>query len=173
MVRINPSVDNFIASWRDAMEGTPTRHPLMQVQIPTVLDGALCAPGQHVMSVWVTFEPVRPRGGSWAAIKRQVGEGILSALEPYAPDIRDCIEEWDVFTPDDIRDRIGMTDGNIRHLDLFPSQLFAARPLPGWSSYRTPVKGLYLCGAGTHPGGEVTGAPGHNAAQAVLEDIGG
>jgi phytoene dehydrogenase-like protein len=170
MVRINPSLDNFLASWRDAQDGVPTRHPLMQVQIPTVLDDSLAPRGQHVMSVWVTFEPPRPRHGTWSAIKRDVGEQVLAALKPYAPDIRDCIEEWDVFTPADIEERIGMTDGNIRHLDLLPQQLFANRPLPGWATYRTPVKGLYLCGAGTHPGGEVTGAPGHNAAQAVLED---
>jgi phytoene dehydrogenase-like protein len=171
MVRINPSPENFVASWRDAMDGVPTRHPLMQVQIPTVLDGTLAPAGCHVMSVWVTFEPARLRDGRWADAKRGVGEGILAELERYAPDIRDCIEEWDVLTPEDIGERVGMTDGNIRHLDLLPQQLFAHRPLPGWSSYRTPVKGLYLCGAGTHPGGEVTGAPGHNAAHAALEDL--
>ncbi len=173
MIRINPSLDNFVASWRDAMSGVPTRHPLMQVQIPTVLDNTLAPDGQHVMSVWVTFQPPHLKSGSWADVKRQVGEGVIAALEPYAPDIRDCIEQWDVFTPEDIEERVGMTDGNIRHLDFLPQQLFANRPMPGWSSYRTPVKGLYLCGAGTHPGGEVTGAPGHNAAQAVLEDRNG
>ncbi len=171
MVRINPSLDNFLASWRDAQGGVPTRHPLMQVQIPTLLDNTLAPPGQHVMSVWVTFEPPHLRGRRWADARAEVAEGILSALQPYAPDIRDCIEEWDLVTPEDIEARVGMTDGNIRHLDLLPQQLLANRPLPGWSSYRTPVKGLYLCGAGTHPGGEVTGAPGHNAAQAVLEDL--
>jgi phytoene dehydrogenase-like protein len=170
MVRINPSLDNLLASWGDAQGGIPTRHPLMQVQIPTVLDDTLAPPGGHVMSVWVTFEPPHLKSGSWADVKRDVGEGVIAALEPYAPDVRECIEEWDVFTPEDIESRIGMTDGNIRHLDLLPAQMLSGRPLPGWSSYRTPVKGLYLCGAGTHPGGEVTGAPGHNAAQAVLED---
>ncbi len=171
MIRINPSLDNFLASWRDAQDGIPTRHPVMQVQIPTVLDDTLAPSGQHVMSVWVTFEPAHPAGATWAEIKDVVGQQVIGAIEPYAPDIRDCIEELDVFTPADIKARVGMTDGNIRHLDLLPQQLFAGRPLPAWSSYRTPIKGLYLCGAGTHPGGEVTGAPGHNAAHAVLEDI--
>lgn len=171
MVRMNPSLDTLLASWGDAQRGIPTRHPLMQVQIPTVLDHTLAPAGGHVMSVWVTFEPPHLKSGSWASMRRPAGEGVIAALEVYAPDVRECIEEWDVFTPEDIESRIGMTDGNIRHLDLLPGQMLSGRPLPGWSSYRTPVKGLYLCGAGTHPGGEVTGAPGHNAAHAVLEDI--
>jgi phytoene dehydrogenase-like protein len=76
-----------------------------------------------------------------------------------------------LFTPADLESRVGLTDGNIRHLDLVPGQMFARRPLPGWARYRTPLAGLYLCGAGTHPGGEVTGAPGHNAAHVILEDL--
>ena len=76
-----------------------------------------------------------------------------------------------LFTPPDLEQRVGLTDGNIRHIDIIPHQMFARRPLPGWAQYRTPVSQLYLCGAGTHPGGEVTGAPGHNAAQAILADI--
>ena len=76
-----------------------------------------------------------------------------------------------MLTPADIERRVGLTDGNIRQLDTIPSQLFSRRPLPGWSDYRTPVEGLYLCGGGTHPGGEVTGAPGHNAAHAILTDL--
>ena len=95
---------------------------------------------------------------------------LLDELERYLPDIRDCIEEWDVFTPADIGERVGMTDGNIRHLDLSPNQLLANRSLPGCAPYRTPVSGLYMCGSGMHPGGEVTGAPGHNAAHAVIRD---
>ena len=93
-------------------------------------------------------------------------------MSQYAPNLRDAISDWTLLTPEDIEERIGLTDGNIRHLDMIPQQMMSRRPLPGWSSYRTPVRGLYLCGAGTHPGGEVTGAPGHNAAHVVLEDLG-
>ncbi len=75
------------------------------------------------------------------------------------------------WTPEDLEHRIGLTDGNIRHLDIIPRQFLADRPLPGWAHYRTPIRHLYLCGAGTHPGGEVTGAPGHNAAHAILSDF--
>ena len=154
------------------MSGTPTRYPIMQLQIPTVFDPTLAPAGRHVMSIWVTYEPVRPRAGSWADIKRDVGNALLDELERYLPDVRDCIEEWDVFTPADIGERVGMTDGNIRHLDLSPGQLLANRSLPGCAPYRTPLQGLYMCGSGMHPGGEVSGAPGHNAAHAVIKDRG-
>lgn len=170
MVRIMPSLDAIAASWRDAMAGIPTRHPLMQLQIPTVLDPTLAPPGAHVLSAWVTYEPTRLREGSWAERGREVGERLIAAIAAYAPDIRDCIEEWQLVSPPEIEARVGMTDGSIRHLDILPQQMLASRPLPGWGGYRKPVDGLYLCGAGTHPGGEVTGAPGHNAAQAVLRD---
>ena len=168
MIRIWQDVEGIEASWRDAMSGVPTRYPLMQVQIPSVVDPTLAPPGQHVMSVWVTYEPAHLRNGSWDSVRQSVGEALLDELANYAPDIRDCIVEWDLFTPEDISKRMGMTDGNIRHLDMLPGQMLSGRPLPGWADYRTPIDGLYLCGAGTHPGGEVTGAPGHNAAQAAL-----
>jgi phytoene dehydrogenase-like protein len=97
-----------------------------------------------------------------------MGERIIDVLAGYAPDVRDCLVDWQLFTPADLEARVGLTDGNIRHLDIVPSQFLAARPLTGWADYRTPIRNFYLCGAGTHPGGEVTGAPGHNAAQAIL-----
>ena len=171
MVRIMPTPDYIESSWRDAMNGTPTRYPIMQLQIPTVFDPTLAPAGGHVMSIWVTYEPVRPRAGTWPEIRRDVGYALLDELERYLPDIRDCIEEWDVFTPADIGERVGMTDGNIRHLDLSPDQLLANRTLPGCAPYRTPVSGLYMCGSGMHPGGEVTGAPGHNAAHAIIKEL--
>ncbi|MCH7642262.1 MAG: NAD(P)/FAD-dependent oxidoreductase [Chloroflexi bacterium] len=167
MVRMMPALDHIEMSWNDAMAGRPTRYPLMQVQIPSVLDPTLAPAGHHVMSVWVTYQPVTPSRGSWAAIKPDVEEQVIAELERYAPDIRDRIVQQDLFTPDDISERMAMTDGNIRHLDMSPGQLLSGR-----LDYRTPVRGLYLCGSGTHPGGEVTGAPGHNAAHAVLADMG-
>ena len=93
---------------------------------------------------------------------------MIDAIAEYAPDIRDCIIEWELFTPEDLERRVYLTNGNIRHLDITTQQMLSQRPSRELSAYRTPIDGLYLCGAGTHPGGEVTGAPGHNAAQAVL-----
>ena len=120
------------------------------------------------MSIWVTYEPAHLRSGSWDSVRQDVGEALLDELAHYAPDIRDCIVSWDLFTSEDISKRMGMTDGNIRHLDMLTGQMLSDRPLPGWADDRMPIDGLYWCGAGTHPGGEVTGAPGHNAAQTVL-----
>ena len=143
----------------------------MEVQIPSVLDDTLTAAGQHVMSVWGLYAPVHPRDGDWEQLREPVGEAMIEVLTQYAPDLRDCLIDWSLFTPADLEQRIWLTDGNIRHLDIVPGQIFDRRPLKGWARYETPITGLYLCGAGTHPGGEVTGACGHNAAHAILETL--
>jgi phytoene dehydrogenase-like protein len=169
--QICPSVDYFRQSWADARSGRPSRTPLMSVQIPTVYDPSLAPDGTHVMSIWVQYAPVRPIDASWDDLRHAAGEHLIDTLATYAPDIRQCIREWMLLTPPDIEQRVGLTDGNIRHIDMVLGQMLADRPLAGWSDYRTPIRDLYLCGAGTHPGGEVTGAPGHNAAHAVLHDL--
>jgi phytoene dehydrogenase-like protein len=171
-VKICPSAEAFLQAWQDAQAGRPARSPLMEVQIPSVYDPTLAPPGHHVVSVWALWAPVRLAEGSWETRRREVGERLIDILTAYAPNFRRALVDWMLFTPADLEARVGLTDGNIRHLDLVPAQLFASRPLTGWAHYRTPLRGLYLCGAGTHPGGEVTGAPGHNAAQAVLQDLG-
>ncbi len=109
--------------------------------------------------------------GRTEELARQAGEMLIDTLAQYAPNIRSVIRDWVCFTPADIEQRVGMTDGNIRHIDMIAGQLLNQRPLPVWSDYRTPIENLYLCGADTHPGGEVTGAPGHNAAHAVLKAL--
>jgi phytoene dehydrogenase-like protein len=169
-VKLCPSTEAFVAAWQEAQAGRPASPPLMEVQIPSVYDPTLAPPGHHVVSVWALWAPVQLAEGSWEARRRAVGEAMIDTLTAYAPNFRRALVDWCLFTPPDLEARVGLTDGNIRHLDIVPAQMFARRPLPGWASYRTPVPGLYLCGAGTHPGGEVTGAPGHNAAHAVLED---
>ncbi|MGH7318910.1 MAG: phytoene desaturase family protein [Candidatus Rokuibacteriota bacterium] len=170
-VKICPSVAAVLGSWQDAQAGRPSRTPLMEVQIPTVYDPTLAPPGHHVVSVWALWAPVRLAEGSWETRRRAVGEQLIDILTAYAPNFRRALIDWRLFTPVDLEARVGLTDGNIRHLDIVPGQMFARRPLPGWAQYRTPLPGLYLCGAGTHPGGEVTGAPGHNAAHAILHDL--
>jgi phytoene dehydrogenase-like protein len=169
-VKICPSTEYFERSWQDAREGRPSRCPLMEVQIPSVYDPTLCRPGHHVVSIWVLYAPPRLREGTWEAQRRAVGEQLIDTLTGYAPNFRRALLDWQLLTPVDLEQRVGLTDGNIRHIDIVPQQMFARRPLTGWAQYRTPVPRFYLCGAGTHPGGEVTGAPGHNAAQAILAD---
>jgi phytoene dehydrogenase-like protein len=171
-IKICPSLDYYRKAWEDASHGRITDSPVMSVQIPTVYDRTLVPNGGHVMSIWVQYAPVHPNGGDWTdELAHQAGEMLIDTLAQYAPNIRKVIRDWVCFTPADIERRVGMTDGNIRHIDQIAGQLLNQRPLPGWSDYRTPIDNLYLCGADTHPGGEVTGAPGHNAAHAVLKAL--
>ena len=140
----------------------------MSIQIPSTYDPSIAPPGRHVLSIFGMYAPVSPNRGSWDDIRAETGERLIDAVTEYAPNFRSAILDWQLFTPLDLERRVGLTAGNIHHLDMVPSQLFGSRPLPGWSDYRTPIDGLWLCGAGTHPGGEVSGMPGHNAAHALL-----
>ncbi len=169
-VKICPSVAYLERCWDEARRGEPARRPVMEVQIPSGHDASMAPPGGHVMSVWALYAPVRLRRGTWEERRREVGEGLINTLSAFAPNLRDVIVDWSLFTPADLERRVALTDGNIRHIDMIPGQFLAQRPLQGWAHYRTPITNLYLCGAGTHPGGEVTGAPGHNAAAVILED---
>jgi phytoene dehydrogenase-like protein len=169
--RISPSMEYFERSWDDARHGRPARSPVLDIQIPSGYDPTMAPEGKHIMSIWGLYAPVRLTEACWDEQRQAVGERLIDVLAEYAPDIRECIMDWELFTPPDLEKRVGLTDGNIRHLDIVPGQFLANRPIPGWAHYRTPIRGLYLCGAGTHPGGEVTGAPGHNAAQVVLSDF--
>lgn len=169
-VKICPSIEYFEGSWDDAKRGQPSRTPVMEVQIPSVYDPSMAPEGHHVMSIWALYAPVRLRAGTWEERRREVGEHLMDTLAVYAPNLREVIVDWSLFTPLDLERRVALTDGNIRHLDIVPTQFLAQRPLAGWAHYRTPIGHLYLCGAGAHPGGEVTGAPGHNAAAVILAD---
>mgnify|MGYP001246197708 CR=1 FL=1 len=170
-IRICPSVEYFQNSWDDAKKGLPSSSPILYIQIPTVYDNTMAPEGQHVMSVWVMYAPAKLKTGSWSSLKNEVGEHIIATISEYAPNFPDIIIDWELFTPEDLEERVYLTNGNIRHLDIVAQQMFSKRPNTLSSDYRTPIKGLYLCGAGTHPGGEVTGAPGHNAARVVLNDL--
>jgi phytoene dehydrogenase-like protein len=168
-VWINPSVAYYEQAWRDAEAGEPSRAPVMSIQIPSTYDPSIAPAGRHVLSIFGMYAPVSPVRGTWDELRAETGERLIDAVTEYAPNFRDAIISWQLFTPLDLERRVGLTAGNIHHLDMVPSQLFGSRPLPGWSDYRTPLPGLWLCGAGTHPGGEVSGMPGHNAAHALLE----
>ena len=169
-IRICPSVDYFQRAADDARAGRPAAAPVMHIQIPSVLDRSLVPDGKHVISVWGLYAPVKPRQASWDDLREQTGDRLIEIIDRYAPGFRRSVREWALFTPQELEQRVALTDGNIRHLDITSAQILANRPNRLLSGYRTPIAGLYLCGAGTHPGGEVTGAPGHNAAHAILHD---
>jgi phytoene dehydrogenase-like protein len=134
------------------------------------VDSTLAPEGKHVMTCFVQYVPYALREGTWDEKRDLLGQRVLQKIGRYAPNVPGAVEAMKVVTPLDLERTYGLTEGNIFHGDLNIEQLFFMRPVPGWTKYRTPVRGLYLCGAGTHPGGGVTGAPGYNAARRVLKD---
>jgi phytoene dehydrogenase-like protein len=133
-------------------------------------DASLAPPGKHILTCFVQYVPYHLREGNWDQKRELLGDRVVKKIAEYAPNVPGAIVARQVLTPLDLERRYGLTEGNIFHGDLRLEQLFFMRPLPGWSQYRTPIAGLYLCGAGTHPGGGVTGAPGRNAAHQALRD---
>ncbi len=137
------------------------------------VDDTLAPPGVHVMTAFVQYVPYELRRGTWDERRDELLRKVVARIEEHAPDFSGTIEAAQVLTPLDLERTYGLTEGNIFHGDLNIGQLFSMRPLPAWSRYRTPVEGLYLCGAGAHPGGGVTGAPGYGASHAALRDLRG
>jgi len=133
-------------------------------------DDSLAPKGKHILTCFVQYVPYHLREGNWDEKRDLLGDRVVRKIAEYAPNVPSAILARQVLTPLDLERTYGLTEGNIFHGDLRLEQLFFMRPVPGWSQYRTPVDGLYLCGAGTHPGGGVTGAPGRNAAHQVLRD---
>lgn len=167
-VNIGPSTGYFQEAWDACKNGRITDNPLMHIQMPSIVDSTLTPKGGVMLSNWVLYYPPELKEGTWEEARDTVGERIIDVMTEYAPNFRDSLIDWTVQTPLDIEDRVGITDGNIRHGDMVPQQMLSNR-----FPYRTPIRNFYLCGAGTHPGGEVTGAPGHNAAHAILKDLQG
>jgi phytoene dehydrogenase-like protein len=135
------------------------------------VDDTLAPKGRHIMTCFVQYVPYFLRSGTWDKNRELLGDRVIKKIAEYAPNVPGAVVARQVLTPLDLERIYGLTEGNIFHGDLTLEQLFFMRPVPGWSQYRTPIFGLYLCGAGAHPGGGVTGAPGHNAAFQVLRDL--
>jgi len=123
------------------------------------------------MSIHVQYAPHRLREGDWNARREEFGDKVIDLLSSYAPNIKDLIVARQIITPLDLEETCGLSGGHIHHGEQSLDQFFTFRPLIGWAQYRTPIKGLYLCGAGTHPGGGVTGVPGANAAREIIRDL--
>ncbi len=138
--------------------------------IQSANDPTVAPPGMHTMTVSAKFAPFDLKEGTWDSEAYRFADRILDVLEGYAPNIRRAIVARHWRSPLDMEREYGLTRGDAFHGSILPYQMFSFRPVPGWSSYRTPIRGLYLCRAGAHPGGGVIGAAGHNAAMAILED---
>ncbi len=170
-IHIGPEVDALERAFDDAKYGGISKRPYLDITIPTPSDPSLAPAGQHVMSVYVQYTPFRLKTGSWPERAGEVADAVLTTLEEYAPGLRGLVVGRQVLTPWHLESIYGTTGGHPSHGEPSLDQLFLARPLLGFGRYRTPVRGLYLCSAGTHPGGGVTGGPGMNAAREILRDL--
>ncbi|HJR19055.1 MAG TPA: NAD(P)/FAD-dependent oxidoreductase [Actinomycetota bacterium] len=170
-VEICPSVDYLQRSWAQADAGDVSDEPFMEVFCSSSVDDSLAPPGIQVLSCFAQYAPQGDRS-RWDEQRDAAGDAVIATLARYAPNVPGAIVAREVLGPPDIEERFGLTGGNIFHGEILPGALFGERPVPGWGGgARTPVPGLYLCGSGAHPGGGVMGAPGRNAATAVLEDL--
>lgn len=169
-ISISPSVDYIERAYDQSKYGEFSQEPYIDIVIPSMIDPSMAPPGKHVMSCFVQYAPYRLREGSWETQREAFGEAVIETLSHYIPNLKDILLHRQVLTPLDIEQTIGLTEGNIFQGELSLWQLFFLRPAAGYAEYRTPIRGYYQCGSGTHPGGGITGAPGRLAAIEILKD---
>jgi phytoene dehydrogenase-like protein len=170
-IHIGPDIDYLERAFDAAKYGDMSPRPYMDIRVPSLTDPSLSPAGAHVMSIHAQFAPHRLQDGDWNSRREELGDTVVNTLSDYAPNLKELILARQVITPLDLEKTYGLSGGQIHHGEMSVDQLFAFRPLIGWARYRTPIKGLYLCGAGTHPGGGVTGTPGANAAREIIKDV--
>jgi phytoene dehydrogenase-like protein len=148
-----------------------SRKPFMDIVIPSLTDPTVAPAGKHVMSIFVQYAPYHLDKGAetWSKHRDAFGDAVIDTLSDYIPNLKDLILHRYVVTPWDLEQTYGLTEGNIFHGELSLEQLAFLRPVPGWAHYRSPIRSLWLCGSGTHPGGGIMGASGALCARAVLE----
>ena len=169
-ISISPSVEYIERAYDDAKYGDFSRHPYIDVMVPSAIDPTLAPPGKHILSMFVQYAPYHRRSGWDDDAREALGDTVIETLAQFAPNVPKATLHRQVLTPLDLEREIGLTGGNIFQGELTPNQLFFLRPVPGYARYRTPIRNLYLCGSGAHPGGGVMGAPGYNAAREILKD---
>jgi phytoene dehydrogenase-like protein len=166
-----PTLDYMDRAFTDARATGMSKAPIVEMLIPSTVDDSLAPPGQHVASLFCQqFAPELPDGRSWDDAREAAADLIIDTVEQWAPGFRASVVARQIHSPLDLERKFGLIGGDIMHGAMSLDQLWAARPILGNAAYRGPIAGLYMCGAGTHPGGGVTGAPGHNAARAILQD---
>jgi phytoene dehydrogenase-like protein len=169
-MHIGPSLDYLDRAYDDAKYGRASSEPILEIAMPTCVDSTIAPVGKHILSIFVQYAPYKLADGSWDDIKESFGDRCVEILARYAPNVRSAIEHRQVLSPLDLERTFGITGGNIMQGAMAPHQLYCFRPVAGWADHRTPVRGLYLCGAASHPGGGVMGACGRNAATEILRD---
>jgi phytoene dehydrogenase-like protein len=170
-IHIGPDIDYLERAFDAAKYGDCSPSPYMDITIPSLTDPSLAPAGAHVMSLHVQFAPYNLKTGDWNSRREEFGETVINCLTEYVPNLKELIVGRQIITPLDLEQTYGLSGGHIMHGEQTLDQFFAFRPLIGWAQYRTPINGLYLCGAGTHPGGGITGGPGANAAREIIKDL--
>ncbi|HTE13636.1 MAG TPA: NAD(P)/FAD-dependent oxidoreductase, partial [Burkholderiales bacterium] len=169
---IAPTLHYMEQAYFDARTLGCSRKPVIEILIPSTVDDSLAPPGRHVASLFCQhFNPQLPKGLDWHQIREPAADLVITTVTEYAPNFRSSVLGRMVLSPLDLEQRFGLIGGDIFHGALTLDQLWSARPLLGYGAYRGPITGLYMCSAGTHPGGGVTGAPGHNAAREIVLDF--
>jgi phytoene dehydrogenase-like protein len=167
-IHICPDQDYIEHAFDDAKYGRPSQRPVLECTIPSVVDPSVAPPGRHLMSMFIQYAPYKLREGNWDALKEGFADRCFDLLDEYAPNFKRSVLARQVLSPLDLERTFNLTGGNIFQGAMSLNQLFFARPVPGFADYRTPVRGLYLCGSAAHPGGGVMGAAGWNAAREML-----
>jgi phytoene dehydrogenase-like protein len=170
-IHIGPSVDYLERAFDASKYGRISPEPYLDLSLPTLSDPSLAPPGKHVLSIHVQFAPFTLAEGGWDTARDALVTTVMRTLDRYAPGIESLVEHQQVITPLDLERTYGLTGGHIFHGEPSLDQLFTMRPILGWSQYRTPIAGLFLCGAGTHPGGGITAGPGQNASREIIRQI--
>ncbi|TWT88933.1 zeta-carotene-forming phytoene desaturase [Pseudobythopirellula maris] len=169
-MHVGPSLDYLERAYEDARAGRPAEEPILEATMATSVDDTIAPPGKHILSMFVQYAPFNLKEGSWDDIKEDFADRCVAKLAEYAPNVPAAIEHRQVLSPLDLERVYGITGGNIMQGAMNANQLYCFRPVAGWADHRTPLKGLYLCGAASHPGGGVMGACGKNAATEILRD---
>ena len=168
-IAIAPSIDYLEKAYDEAKYGAFSRRPFINTVIPSLTDPTLAPPGKHVMSIFVQYANYDlSKHGNRDQQREALGNAVIDTLSDYCPNIKDIMLHKQVLTPADLEETFSLTEGNIFHGELTLDQLFFFRPAAQWSAYRTPVRGYFQCGSGTHPGGGITAGPGRLAAKEIL-----
>ena len=170
-IQIGPEIDYLERAFDESKYGHFSRAPYLEIMIPTLSDPSLAPAGQHVMSIYMQYAPYKLKDGDWNTQRAALGEAVIRTIAQYAPDLPDKVLHAQVITPLDLEQTYGLTGGHIFHGELALDQIFTMRPFLDWARYRMPIRNLYLCGSGTHPGTGLTGGSGANAAREIVRGL--
>lgn len=170
-IHIGSEIDYLERAFDASKYGDFSREPYLDITIPSLNDRSLAPDGRQVMSIHAQFAPYKLKEGDWTTRREEFADVVIDRISAYAPNLRELVSARQIITPLDLEQTYGLSGGHIHHGEQALDQFFTFRPLIGWAQYRTPLKHLYLCGAGTHPGGGITGVPGANAAREIARDF--